>query len=433
MTRPSISNLLARLAAIVVVVACAALASAPAAQGSAPTIAITEFANDAGAAQSTLDTIGNAAYAALGQGGKFTPVGGGPLTAKSSTGGDYLVSALDSAQKVGADELITADLLTASGGTITYRLSAYRVAPLAFIHSGTFTQSSMSPAALSAGFATNIATLHAPRTSSGTIYSLDQGIKGDFGEATGAQLGDIYNVVRDGQKVAQAKVVGLDLNSANLEIINASNGYKPRVGDQLVGIGPQPAIPPAAHTNANTFSIWALAAATGAALLALGNNHGQGATIGPAPSPTSTGVGGFLVTPTGQSGSPPNESFTFNFSQPVNTSGITFATPVFVSFTKTNGGTVTVPPNTPVTTLGGPYPTFSSGNQTLTINATTLLPNDKLTFTFNSTIVSTLGTALTPTNISFSAAVAHIPYARVHAPAPAHAGSVRPPTPKGKP
>ncbi|MBV8459913.1 MAG: hypothetical protein JO009_03390, partial [Candidatus Eremiobacteraeota bacterium] len=195
----------------------------------------------------------------------------------------------------------------------------------------------------------------------------------------------------------------------------------------------QPAIPPAAHTNANTFSIWALAAATGAALLALGNNHGQGATIGPAPSPTSTGVGGFLVTPTGQSGSPPNESFTFNFSQPVNTSGITFATPVFVSFTKTNGGTVTVPPNTPVTTLGGPYPTFSSGNQTLTINATTLLPNDKLTFTFNSTIVSTLGTALTPTNISFSAAVAHIPYARVHAPAPAHAGSVRPPTPKGKP
>jgi hypothetical protein len=415
------------------VIACAAIASAPAARGSTPTIAVTEFANDAGAPQATLDTLGTAAYAALGQGGKFTPVGGGPLPVKSSTGGDLLVSALDAAKKAGADEIITTDLLTASGGTITYRMSAYRVDPLAFIRSGTFTQSSMSPASLTAGFATNLATLHAPRTASGTIYSLDQGIKGDFGEATGAQLGDMYNVVRDGQKVAQAKVVGIDLNSANLEIVNPTPGYKPRIGDQLVGIGPQPAIPPAAHTGANTFSIWALAAATGAALLALGNNHGQGATIGPKPSPTSTGIAGFSVTPTGQSGSPPNESFTFNFSQPVNTSGITFATPVFVSFEKTNGGTVIVPPNTPVTTLGGPYPTFSSGNQTLTINTTTLLPNDHVIFTFNSTIVSTFGTALTPTNISFTAAAARIPAARVHAARPAVHGAVTPGRPKGKP
>jgi hypothetical protein len=423
-----------RLAAVVLVVACAAIASAPAARGSAPTIAVTEFANDAGASQATLDAVGNAAYAALGQGGKYSPVGGGPIKAQSSTGGDLIVSALDAAKKVGAEELITADLLSASGGTITYRLSAYRVDPLAFIRSGTFTQSSMTPASLTAGFATNIATLHAPRTASGTIYSLDQGVKGDFGEATGAQLGDLYNVVRDGQKVAQAKVVGIDLNSANLEIINATAGYKPKVGDQLVGVGPQPAIPPAAHTGANTFSIWALAAATGAALLALGSNHGQGATIGPKPSPTSTIIGGFAVSPTGQSGSPPNESFTFNFSQPVNTSGITFATPTFVSFGKTNGGTVIVPPNTPVTILGGPYPTFSSGNQTLTINATTLLPNDKITFTFNSTIVSTFGVALTPTNVSFTASAARIPAARAHAAPPAaHGKVVTPGHPKGKP
>ena len=434
MTRSSMSNLFPRLAAVALGIACASMASAPAARGSTPTIAITEFANDAGAPQATLDTLGNAAYQALGQGGKFTPVGGGPLKAKSTTGGDLLVSAIDSAKKVGADEIVTADLLSASGGSITYRLSAYRVDPMAFIHSGTFTQSSMTPAALTAGFATNIATLHAPRTASGTIYSLDQGIKGDFGEATGAQLGDVYNVVRDGQKVAQAKVVGIDLNSASLEIVNASAGYKPRIGDQLVGVGPQPPIPPAAHTNANTFSIWALAAATGAALLALGNNHGQGATIGPKPSPTSTSIGGFSVSPASQSGSPPNESFTFNFSQPVNTSGITFATPTFVSFEKTNGGTVIVPPNTPVTILGGPYPTFSSGNQTLTINTTTLLPNDKVTFTFNSTIISTLGVALTPTNIQFTAAAARIPAARVRPlPPPVHHAAVTPVKPKGKP
>ena len=216
--------------------------------------------------------------------------------------------------------------------------------------------------------------------------------------------------------------------------MNASAGYKPRIGDQLVGIGPQPPIPPAARTSVNTFSIWALAAATGVALLALGNNHGQGATVGPKPSPTTTGLGTFQVTPTGQSGSPPNESFTFNFTQPVNTSGITFATPTFVSFQKTNGGTVIVPANTPVTILGGPLPTFSSGNQTLTINSTTLLPGDKITFTFNSTIVSTLGTALVPTNIQFSAAAARIPAARVRpAPVRVHPAVVTPGKPKGKP
>ena len=145
--RSSTSTLLPRLAAIALVVTCAAIASAPAARGSGPTIAITEFANDAGAPQATLDMLGQAAYAALGQGGKFTPVGGGPLKVKSWTGGDLLASAIDAAQKVGADEIVTADLLNASGGSITYRLSAYRVSPMAFIHSGTFTQSSMTPAA----------------------------------------------------------------------------------------------------------------------------------------------------------------------------------------------------------------------------------------------------------------------------------------------
>jgi len=390
-------------------------------------MAVTEFTNDAGAPQSTVDALGNAAYAAIGQSGKFTAVGGGPLKVKSAYGGDLIVSALDAAKKVGADEIITTDLLSASGGTVTYRMSAYRVDPLAFIRSGQFTQSSLAPASLTAGFASNLATLHAPRTALGSIYSLDDGVKADMGESSGAALGDMYNVVRDGQKVAQAKIISIDLNSDTIEILNPTPGYKPRIGDQLVGIGPLPAIPPSAHTNADTFTILGLLVATGAALLAIGH-HGEPATIGAVPSPTSSAIGGFLVVPGGQSGTPPSETFTFTFNQPVSTAGISFSTPTYVSFQKTNGGTVIVPANTPVTILGGPTPSFNSAGTMLTISATTLNPGDVVIFSFTSSIMSTLGVALTPTNITFTAAVAHIPLAKTHGakPVPLQGGVLTP-------
>ncbi len=438
MTRQSKPTFLARLAIIALVFLCASIAAAPPAASEGPTIAVTQFSNDAGAPQSTIDALSHAAYAALGQGGKYTPVGGGPLQVQSWTGGDLLGSAIDAAQKAGAAEVITTDLQSVSGGTVTYRLSAYRVDPLAPIRSGTFTQSSLSPQALTAGFATNFATLHAPRIASGTVYAVDgNNLKADFGEATGAGLGDVYNVVRDGQKVAQAKVVAIDLNTATLAPENATAGYAPRTGDALVGVAPQPPIPPAAPTNANTFNIFALAVATGAALLAIGH-HGQPAgSSGPAPSPTPSTVGGFSVSPGPQSGTPPSESFQFIFSQPVNTAGLTYTTPTFVSYEKTNGGTVTVPAGTPVSILGGPAPSFNTANTTLTINATTLLPGDIIIFSFTSAITSTLGISLAPISIQYTASVArhplthavHVPVQTIVKPVPAKGGSGKAPQP----
>ncbi len=281
-----------RLAAVALILSCAGIASAPAARGSGPPVAVTIFANDAGAPQSTIDTMSHALYEAVDQTGKFTAAGSGPVPVQAWPGGANLVSALNSAQKVGAQEVIIGDLLNVSGGTVTYRLSAYRVTSIAFIRDNVFTQSSLAPAALTAGFATNIETLHAPRIATGTIYAVSPTILADLGSAAGFNLGEQFNVVRNGQKMAQAKIVSIDLDSATVDISNPVSGYKPEIGDGLVGIGPQPAIPPVQKNNSNTFNIFALAVATGAALLAIGH-HGLPANAAPVPSPTPTGIGGF--------------------------------------------------------------------------------------------------------------------------------------------
>lgn len=424
--------MLSRLAAFALIFTCAAIAAAPQARGSGPPVAVTEFTNDGGAPASTVTALGNALYAAVDQSGKYTAVGRGPLKVKNQLGGDSIVTALEAAREVHAQEVITTDLISVSGGTITYRLTAYRVDPMAFIRSQIFTQSSLASASLTAGFVTNLSTLHAPRTAVGTIYSVTDVVKADMGAAAGFSLGEEFNVVRGGQKMAQAKITSIDLNSATISISNAAPGYKPRIGDQLIGIGPQPAIPPAVGHGGTTLSIIGILAATGAALFAIGH-HGQPAGAGPAPSPTGTGGGAFTVTPTNQTGTPPSETFQFTFSKPVNTAGITFTTPTFVSYQKTNGGTVITPAGTPVTNLGGPSPSFSAGNTVLTINATTLNPGDVVTFSFTSAITSTTGSSLIPTNITFHAAIAHhpIPQAQAAHPAPQPQGGVLVPAPGG--
>ncbi|HEV2878247.1 MAG TPA: hypothetical protein VGW96_01595 [Candidatus Eremiobacteraceae bacterium] len=428
MKRQSQSAILSRLVGIALIFACAAIAAAPQARGSGPTVAITEFANDGGAPQSTVSTLGNALYAAIDQSGKFTAVGGGPLSIKNplGPGGDPLVPALDAARRVHAEEIITTDLISVSGGTITYRLTAYRVDPILFIRSQTFTQSSLAAASLTAGFVTNLSTLHAPRTAVGTIYSVTNGIKADMGAAAGFNLGDQFNVIRSNQKVAEAKIVSIDLNTATIDISNPSAGYKPAIGDQLVGIGVQPAVPPPPRNNVNTFSIIGILFATGAALLALGHPV-QPAQPLPSPSPTSSGAAVFNVIPSGQSGVVPTESFMFTFNLPVNTAGVVFTTPTYVSYEKTNSGIVKNPPGTPVTNLGGPSPTFSSGNTVLTINANTLNPGDVVIFSFTSAFTSTTGQSLTPTNVTFTAAFARHPLVlhRVN-PAPPPAAVLKP-------
>src|ERR1700736_4119500 len=188
--------MLSRLAAFALIFTCAAIAAAPQARGSGPPVAVAEFTNDAGAPASTVTALGNALYAAVDQSGKYSAVGGGPLKVKSQLGGDSIVTALEAAREVHAQEVITTDLISVSGGTITYRLTAYRVDPMAFIRSQIFTQSSLAGPALTAGFITNLSTLHAPRTAVGTIYSLIGGVKADMGAAAGFNLGDQFTVVR---------------------------------------------------------------------------------------------------------------------------------------------------------------------------------------------------------------------------------------------
>lgn len=428
------SAILWRLAAIALIFSCAGIAAAPQALGSGPTVAVTEFSNDAGAPQSTIDAMSNALYQAVGSSGRYTTVGGGPIKVPPFATGPNLVGALTEAGKVGAEEVIISNLVGVSGGSVTYRLTAYRVNPVAFIRDQVFTQSSLAGASLAAGFVTNLATLHAPRTAIGTIYSVTHGVQADLGTAAGFNLGEQFNVVRTEQRMAQAKITSIDLNTATLEISNPASGYKPQIGDQLVGVGPQPAVPPAQRSGVNTFSILGLIAATGAALLAIGH-HGQPAGAAPAPSPTSTTIGGFSVTPSGQSGSPPAETFTFTFSQPVKIppGGIPFSNPSYISYSKTNGGIVITPANTPVTNLGGPTPSFNSANTVLTIGPTnTLNAGDVVTFAFTSLFQSTFGVSLTPTNVTFIASVARHPAALIRGkPVRQQGGVLVPAAPQG--
>jgi hypothetical protein len=408
--RQSQSAILPRLAAFALIFLCAVVAAAPQARGSGPTLAITEFTNDGGAPQSTVTALGDALYAAIDQSGKYTAVGGGPLkVANPLREGDSLVNAIDAARHLHAEEIITTDLISVAGGTITYRLSAYRVDPLAFIRSQIFTQSSLAGPSLTAGFVTNLSTLHAPRTAVGVIYSLIGGVKADMGAASGFNLGDEFNVVRSSQKVAQAKITSIELDTATLDIYNASPGYKPQIGDQLVGIGVQPAVPPAPRSNPNTFNIIGILFATGAALLAVNHPTSGHAPPPPSPSPTSSGATAFTVSFNSKSGSPPSESFVFIFSQTVNTAGIVFTNNTYVSYEKTNGGTVITPAGTPVTNLGGPPPSFSGGNTQLTINSSTLNNGDVVIFSFTSAIKDVFGDSLLPNTLTVSAAQAHHP------------------------
>ncbi len=407
--RQSQSGILSRLAAFALIFSCAIVAAAPQARGSGPTVAVTEFTNDGGAPASTVTVLGDALYAAVDQSGKYTAVGGGPLKiANPMREGDSLVNALDAARRVHAAEIVTTDLISVTGGTITYRLSAYRVDPVAFIRSQIFTQSSLAGPALTAGFITNLSTLHAPRTAVGTIYSLIGGVKADMGAAAGFNLGDQFNVVRSSQKVAEAKIVSIELDVATLDIYNASPGYKPQIGDQLVGIGVQPAVPPAARSNPNTFSIIGILFATGAALLAI-HHPSAGAPPVPSPLPSSSSSSAFTVSFNSKTGTPPSESFIFIFNQTVNTAGIVFTNNTYVSYQKSNGGTVITPAGTPVTNLGGGPPSFSAGNTQLTINSSTLNPGDVLTFSFTSAIKAVGGASLTANTLTVSAALFHIP------------------------
>jgi hypothetical protein len=401
-----------RLAVVALIFLIADLASAPPVLGSGPTLAVTEFNNGAGAPASTIDAMSSALYQSVAQSGKFTQVGGGPLKVDPAMDGSLMGPAINAAQNAGANQVVIADLISASGGSLVYRLSAYRIAPLAFIRDQVFSQSSLSAPALAAGFVSNLNTLYEPRTAIGTIYSVDNGIEADIGAVYGFKLGDEFNVMRDGQKMAQAKLTSIEDDWGTVEIINPVNGYKPQLGDVLVGMQPLPAINPAPRGEPNSFSIIGLLVATGAALLAIGQ-HGQAAPVSNAPPVSPTPGIGFTVacgTQVGQG--TPSQTFTFIFSQQVNTSSVNFSSPSQLYYTTSVSSS-----QEPLTALGGTQ-TFDSTGTILTVTGFSLVPTQGITFSFTSGILSTSGTALTPSSCSFTLSTTHHPTAGVHIPLP---------------
>ncbi|HXW50506.1 MAG TPA: hypothetical protein VEJ41_00830, partial [Candidatus Acidoferrales bacterium] len=306
-------------------------------------MAVTMFSNGVGAPASTVSAMSSALYQSVDQSGKFSAVGGGPLDVKTAIDGSLTGPAIAAASNAGANEVVIGELISASGGNVVYRLTAYRTAPLAFIRTEVFSQSSLANNSLTAGFVTDLNTLHQPRSAIGTIYSLDNGVRADLGSVYGFQLGQQFNVMRDGQKMAQAQITSIEDQSAAVTISNPVNGYKPAIGDEVVGLQPLPPLNPP-HEGGNTFSIWALVIGTGAALLAIGaHGHAAPANQGPLPSPSV--IGGFSVTCGTQVGQgTSNQTFTFIFSQQVNTADINFSNTTSMYYT-TN---VTTSP-TPVT------------------------------------------------------------------------------------
>lgn len=423
------TTILWRLTAIALIVLVAAVASAPpAALGgpNGPNVAVIQFQNNAGAPGGTVTALSNALYQAVESSGHFTAVGGGPLNPPLGVSAEPLAAAVEAGAKAQAEEIILGDILRADASGVLYRLTAYRVEPLQYIRSEVFSQSNTSSGALASGFATDLSTLNAPRTSIGTIYSITNGVHADLGAIEGFKLGQRFNVVRAGNKMAEAFISAIEDNDATVTITNASAGYVPVVGDRLVAVDPAPALQPAPRAGANTFNFFALVGAVGAALLAIGH-HGQpaGFVAFPSPSPTSS-VSAFTVSCGTPTGAPPGPvTFTFNFNLPVNVGQIQFAgSTKFVSYTTTNP----VTPTSPVTGLGGAPPSFDATQTVLTINATNLTPGEGVQFTFTNAIMSntTPALALQPANCNSQFSVARHPLV-AHTAAPEHNGGAKGP------
>jgi len=250
-----------------VIGAVAAPETSPARGDGTTNIAVATFENEAGAPPNVVSDLSNAAYKAIASSGKFVAKGGGPLPTGKNVMNDPFVDAMDAAAKVGADQVLLGDVIQMTGGQAYYRLSLYRVAPLTYIGSQIFSQPypQADARAMSAAFASNVATLSAPRQALGTIYSTTNGVVADTGTESGFSLGDRFNVMRNGRKVAEATITSIRASEASLAISNSAPGYTPALGDELVGLR---ALPPAIPVppGRSTFNAFAFLAAVGGAL-----------------------------------------------------------------------------------------------------------------------------------------------------------------------
>jgi hypothetical protein len=406
-SKTNLQRVIAAAIGLFIIGAVGAPPASPARGQGTTSIAVNTFQNEVGAPAGAVSDLSNALYHAVASSGRFEARGGGPLPYEKSLTSDPFIDALNSGAKAGAEELLAGSIVSMSGGQVYYRISLYRIAPVAFIASQIFSQPYPAPnaQALAAGFNSNIATLSAPRQAIGTVYSILAGVRADLGSSEGFLLGDRFNVTRGGQKVAEATISQFREDDATLSISNASPSYAPQIGDTLVGLRPLAPSLPAPPTK-SSFNGFAFLAAVGGVLLAIGH-HGQPGMPGtisgfPSPTPISS-----PFTVTGQSfiDSPPNITFTFVFNNLLSTTSqtgiggnIAFA---YVQIQQPGSQATTAPE--PLQQIAPP-PVFTtitgSGGQQesqMVLNAQNLVKGESLFFFFTSQITNVNGVALIPT------------------------------------
>jgi hypothetical protein len=367
--------------------------------------------------------VGQAIYDGAVASGRYDVKGGGPLKIQLASDGDALAAALSAGSKAEADQVLITDVLKVANGKILYRMTIYKINPMTFGRSQVFQQPfpPSDPRVFSSQFGSDLAALEAPRTNTGTIYAVEaSGVYTDTGSANGFHLGQRFNVVRGGKKVAEAQIAGITDVNATIEILNPTPSYRPEVGDLLISQEPGPAIPvdnAMVKSGGNgALDIIALLIGAGAALLAIGH-HGNPAPLDcppptpsgstcVSPSPTGTGVGTFTVVETSVGGSLNQPTFTFTFSKPVQGAA-------GFNFTNTNQAYVLdqVPPNPagppgPISGFGGAgaSASFDSTGTIMSINVSSALPVGHVYFiNFAASILATDSTALTPASFRYPA------------------------------
>lgn len=447
MSKRVLQRLAASIIGLAIVAAVAAPASSPARGDGTTAIAVETFSNEAGASGTVAADLSAAAYRAISSTSGFSARGGGPLGYPKTLTDDPFMGALSDAAKAGADELLLGSVIQSSSGQVYYRLSLYRVAPMAFISSQVFSQPYPGNAgSLASGISGNLSALAAGHRGTGTIYSTTDGAMADLGTEEGYSVGDTFTVARNGQRMADASITSITDDEARLSFSNAAPGYQPAVGDILTSTRMLPPLPPQPPTR-STFNIFAIVAAAGGALLAIGH-HGQpgafcASCVAPSPSATTFAITGF--TPNGQ---PPTGSITFDFSAAVSSSSQTSigGDPNFAFFVLQRGGVGPTTPPAPLSQLGSV--TFDPTGTIMTLGEGGPVgfgPSDKAQITFTNFITSATGATLIPSQtplqafgIFHRAGTVHRPKSGPVAPPPGipgkpGSGGPKPPAPKPPP
>jgi hypothetical protein len=412
---------LSRALAVFTAVACIAVAvmpmPRPARGAGSVSLIVVAPENSGHVSAAVLSQVAQAIYDGVVATGRYDVRGGGPVKVQPSNDGDVLAAAIAAGSHAGVQQVLVSDVIQVGDGKILYRMSTYHVDPMVFGRSQVFQQHfpPSDPHVFASQFGTDLAALEAPRTPTATIYQVTGGILADTGSSVGFHLGQRFNVVRGGKKVAEAQIAQISDDYGTMEILNPSPGFQPQVGDLLISQEPGPAIPPATGGGGggnSALSVIGLLVGVGAALLAIGHGGGPATVLcpGPTPSgpscttPTPSGGGGFtVITSSLNNSNPLVPTFQFTFSKPV----LNAATFNFGDITTLYVQAQPPPPSTlqppmPLTTLGGALGSFDATGTVMTVTVTGSLTAGFAYFiNFTNLITATDGSSLTFTSIRY--------------------------------